>query len=97
MPFCRTTCIAAQPLLDTAWLLTPIASSQLCQPVKSCHCTQVAVEIDERHGRMHEPKYDVTSKGHKTLDLGFGSSRGQPGAQGLDWQLLQKASFGQNS
>ena len=40
-----------------------------------------------------QPKYDVTSKGHKTLDLGFGASRtnlGGPASGALTWEVMCK-------
>ena len=43
--------------------------------------------------RNGQPKYDVTSKGHKTLDLGFGASRTNlsgPARGALTWEVMRK-------
>lgn len=44
----------------------------------------------EEAGRA-EPKYDITSKGHKILDLGIGSSKSRPPSSSATWQQLRKA------
>lgn len=52
------------------------------------------VSTDNVASSVAEPKYDFTSKGLKTLDLGFGSSRGNkkpPDRDSLSWEKMRKA------
>lgn len=56
-------------------------------------CLQLPTQEDAPPGKF-APKYDMDSRGHKTLDLGFGASRHRPSSDGMHWHQLRKvASF----
>ena len=58
-----------------------------------CQRCMVQVTSEAAIAGSGQPKYDVTSKGHKTLDLGFGASRtnlGGPVGGVLTWEVMRK-------